>query len=70
MHFFKKSTKNQTVSAAPTPSQTPRTSFHEQRPTMAGDHKQQQQEQGRKVEQSLHDLIATAMNGGRNSFTV
>ncbi|KAG0281994.1 hypothetical protein BGZ96_000944, partial [Linnemannia gamsii] len=74
MHFFKKSSKNQTASAAPTPSQTPRTSLHEQRPsTMAGDHNQQQQqqnEQSRKVEQSLRDLIATAMHGGRNSFIV
>ncbi|KAF8946137.1 hypothetical protein BGZ47_001207 [Haplosporangium gracile] len=74
MHFFKKSSNNQTTSAAPTPPQTPRTSLHEQRPsTMAGDHKQhqlQQNEQGRKVEQSLHELIATTMHGGRNGFVV
>ncbi|KAG0070614.1 hypothetical protein BGZ90_012570 [Linnemannia elongata] len=70
MHFFNKPSKNQTASATPTPSQTPRTSLHEQRPsTMAGDHKQQEQG-SRKVEQSLHDLIAPAMHGGRNSFFV
>ncbi|KAG0196431.1 hypothetical protein BGX28_010102, partial [Mortierella sp. GBA30] len=57
MHFFKKSNKNKTVSAAPTPSQTPRTSLEGARLSNSNNLTAKQQKEAQEAE-VLYSLIA------------
>ncbi|KAF9989743.1 hypothetical protein BGZ75_005107 [Mortierella antarctica] len=62
MHFFKKSSKNKTASAAVTPFHTPRTSLDESRPNTGNmTAKQQKEAQDAEV---LYSLISKALSGG------
>ncbi|KAK3843616.1 MAG: hypothetical protein J3R72DRAFT_489502 [Linnemannia gamsii] len=72
MHFFKKSNKNKTASAAntpaQTPAQTPRVSMEESRlvdTTTSTTAKQMKQAHDAEM---LHNLMARAMSGGRNAM--
>ncbi|KAF9936545.1 hypothetical protein BGZ67_002224 [Mortierella alpina] len=62
MHFFKKSSKNKTASAAVTPFHTPRTSLDESRPNTGNmTAKQQKEAQDAEV---LYSLISKALSSG------
>ncbi|KAG0342009.1 hypothetical protein BG004_005788 [Podila humilis] len=65
MHFFKKSNKNKTASAAPTPAQTPRTSLDESRPSTGTMTKQQKQAHDAEM---LHTLMVKSMAGAMSFF--
>ncbi|KAG0350074.1 hypothetical protein BGZ54_004059, partial [Gamsiella multidivaricata] len=64
MQFFKKSNKNKTASAAPTPAQTPRGSMDESRPT-APVLTAKQQKQIKDAEM-LYSLISKSVTGGQS----
>ncbi|KAF9413322.1 hypothetical protein BGZ94_000768 [Podila epigama] len=63
MNFFKKSNKNKTASAAPTPAQTPRASLDGARPSTSTMTKQQKQAHDAEM---LHSLMSKAMSGGHS----
>ncbi|KAF9583215.1 hypothetical protein BGW38_010008 [Lunasporangiospora selenospora] len=64
MNIFKKSNKNKTTSAAPTPAQTPRTSMDESR-TQQRDTSKQFQKHERESE-VLYSLISKSLAGGHS----